>query len=300
MPVASIEQATIQSPGILGTFSAYPISLKIARSGHATKIIGRWIYAIGGSTVIERAPITPTGPGAFEPVAVALGAARTRAAIEVTGRRLFVIGGDAPSPLPTIEHAEIDGDGDLAPFFMTVTTLAAPRTGAMSIVLGNSLYILGGSDGAQDLATVERAQIATDGSLMAFSSQAPLSSLRLSGALLGDKLYVIGGSDSNSLSSIEVADISGSDLGAFQLAPIALQAERTSAAAALLGNKLYVFGGDGLSGPVSSVEVATIASDNTLGPFATVAGLTSPGNGAVQVDNGVIVGPPSRLAPITP
>lgn len=504
VPTASIEQAIIAGDGTLGGFSPWSSSLTTARSGHSTKRIGRWLYAIGGSTVVERAPISQAGLGAFEPVTTALGAARTHAAVEVTGRRIVVIGGEANGALATIEHAEIDGDGDLGQFTAAAATLATPRTGAMSIVLHDTLYLLGGSDSVQDLATVERASIAPDGSLMAFASMPGLSSARRGGALqrvdnfvyafggsntatleraslvgahillpvgpqletatgpwrgvfsagdflyhvtgsfsdpangiqravlsplgtpsgfaplgvgltparqnpslaivgsrlylmggavntggysfpatasigrasfdatgnlgsftdagtalttartgaltlvVGDKLYVIGGQNNgysfrtierfqiepggaltslgamaNQLvrerryptgvvlgtklyviggdfswgnNSVEVADISGTNISTFTLAPIVLETPRMLAGAAVVGNKLYVFGGNG----ASTMEVATIGSDNTLGPFSTVANVSTTAGGGVLIQNGVIVGPPSRLVPIAP
>ena len=509
-PTASIEQATIADDGTLSGFSAWPSALTTARSGHSTKRIGRWLYAIGGSTVVERAPISQAGLGAFEPVTAALGAPRTRAATEVTGRRIVVIGGEANSALATIEHAEIRGDGDLGPFTAAATVLSTPRTGAMSVVLHDKLYLLGGSNGVQDLATIDSASIAPDGLLMAFASMPGLSSARRGGALqrvdnfvyafggsdtatlerasiigahillpagpemetatgpwrgvftasdflyhvtgnpydgspangiqravlsplgtpsgfgplaigltpvrhypalviagsrlylmggsvysypnssttasigrasidatgnlgiftdagtalttarsgaltlvIGDKLYVIGGADSNGyafrtierfqigsggaltalgnitnqlvyarrfpvgvvlgtklyviggmssssyLSSVEVADISGTDIGTFTLAPTMLETPRMGSGAAIVGNRLYLFGGL-LGTGVTTVEAATIRSDNVLGPFSTVASVSTAATGGVPVQNGMIVGPPSRLVPIGP
>lgn len=508
-PTASIEQATIAADGTLSGFSAWPSALTTARSGHSMKRIGRWLYAIGGSTIVERAPISQAGPGAFEPV-TALGAARTRAAVEVTGRRILVIGGHTNSALATIEHAEITGDGDLGPFTAAAIMLSTPRTGAMSIVLHDTLYLLGGSDGVQDLATIERASIAPDGSLMAFASMPGLGTARLGGALqrvdnfvyafggsdtatlerasligahilfptgaeleplselapwrgvftagdflyhvtgnpfggtsangiqravlsplgtpsgfgplaigltpvrfhpglaiagsrlylmggglssggttsatasigrasidatgnlgnftdagtalttarfgaltlvigdklyviggmnysssirtierfqigaggaltalgsianqlvrarrfptgvvLGTKLYVIGGDLEGSNRSVEVADLSGTDIGAFALAPIMLESSRMGAGAAVVGDRLYLFGGIYGSG-MTTTEVATIGSDNVLGPFSTVANVSVSyyTEGAAPIQNGVVVGPPSQVVPI--
>ena len=504
IPVASIEHASIGSDGTLGSFMTKNESLTSPRSGHASVIIGRWIYVVGGGTTVERAPVSTTDIGAFELVSNSLTVARSKAAIEVTGRKLVVIGGEEATTLSTIEEASISDDGDIGPFTLSSIGLASPRSAAASVVIDDSLYLIGGNNGLQDLSSVDRTPIAEDGSLSGFSSISDLSiprrglslqvvdnwvyvlggtasaslerasiigSHRLgspgaafdttggpgrgmftagdylfhisgnrnspengvqraaltpqsdelafiplqitgvtparnnpsiaittsdiyvmggttnsgvltsvtkatisqngaignfsntgtplitprngavalvisdnlyviggdnngdsrsiersqittdgtlsnfiqltiqlitartlaTGIVLGDKVFVIGGqSAGNSLSTIEVASILDGNIGQFVMSTLALQTARYSPASIVIGDKVYIFGGFNASGYVTSVEVATIERDNTLGPFSTVSGISGGDGGGVQIQNTVIVGPPARPVRIIP
>jgi N-acetylneuraminic acid mutarotase len=266
-PVSSIEEATIAPDGTLGGFTARGDSLVNARIGHTSVVIGRWLYVVGGATVVERAPITGTGVGTFAAVGSALSSARTRATVVVTGQRLVVAGGEAPSPLSTIEQAIIDGNGNLGSFATSSTALGSARTGASTVILGNSLYLIGGNNGAQDVATVEKATIAADGSLQAFSSVPNLTTNRRGAPtiIVDNFLYVVDGA---AVASLERASIIGAhSLSAFGPDLETIDGPRTLIT---LGDNLYHLTGNRTAAE-NGVARSTISSTGVPGAFAQLA-----------------------------
>jgi len=246
----------------------------------------------------------------------------------VAGSWGYVLGGTAGATLATIERAAIDADGDLGAFITLPTTLASGRSGMGAVVLGDALYVLGGTDGTpRDV--VERATISGDGALAFGSSPLHLAVGRDAAAyavvdnylyavprgnsaavLLGDKLYLIGGQGGagTSLASIEVSTVSGSALGPFALAtaagssaPLVLLSARHQMGVQVIGNKLYVLGGLGDTGMLTNVEVATIDADNNLGPFSAVPGVSLSGyaGGATVLQNQLVVGSFPQVTPLT-
>jgi N-acetylneuraminic acid mutarotase len=215
-----------------------------------------------------------------------LAAARAGATAAVVGHNLYVIGGgNAGTNLNTVERALINADGTLGTFtLVSGVTLVTARSKAISAVIAGYVYVIGGTGAGGPLATVERAQIQSDGSLGTFAmvSGVALATARAdaTSAIVGDSIYVLGGTGaSGKLPSIEsaVIDPDGS-LEAFATSTQALSTARTGASALAAGGFLYVLGGDTASGVTASVEDAPIAGDGTLGTFAGTpgVGLTSP------------------------
>jgi Kelch motif protein len=261
-------------------------NLVTARFFHATVVVGNLLYVIGGSDRInsldgvERATINADGSlGIFATVpGVVLGVPRSGATAVVIGRSVYVIGGaNSSGPRATLERASINPDGSLGGFAIVQgVALATARSQHMSVVLGNSLYVLGGLDaGNAPLGSVERATIQPDGSLGPF---APVSGVALltarsgaTAAVVGASLYVVGGGGSSAtLDTVERAAIDGDgSLGAFTLVSgVHLNTPRASLASAVVGSSLYVLGGFA-SMPTDSVEQAPINSDGSLGAFST-------------------------------
>lgn len=163
--------------------------------------------------------------------------------------------------------------------------LSVGRSEHTSHVLGSSLYVIGGLSGERTpsgmvsraaLDGVERAAIASDGSLGAFS---PAERVRLTvprfghcSVVVGSYLYVLGGMDAGfaSLNTVERAVINTNGvLGPFVAEPEAsLAVPRYGAACQVIGDHLYVMGGDG--DRQTTTERAFIRDDGTLGPFELV------------------------------
>lgn len=264
-------------------------TLRIARSSATSAVVNGWLYVVGGDNgngpvnSIERAPTNADGTiGAFDLVSdVSLLQARSGHSSVVVGGTLFVIAGSGSTRmLNSVEHAAINSDGILGPFMLdTGTALVTPRTGHVSVVIGNSLFVIGGtrSDGSK-LDSIERAIIQRDGSLGPFASVDAALSIPRSGhtaEVIGNELYVLGGNTTGGIpsSSVERASI-GADgsLGTFSSAPgVMLSAPRTGHRSAVLSGVLYVLGGSGSGGVIASVESAAISMGGSLGPFAAYA-----------------------------
>jgi hypothetical protein len=235
---------------------------------------------------------------------VPLATARSASTAVVVGGSLYVLGGaDSSGPLSSIERAPINADGTIGSFSVAAeATLATARSGHMSLVVGNSLYLLGGTGSTGALSSVERATINADGSLDSFTllPEVSLAVARTgaTSAIVGNSIYVIGGTqnDGRKLSSIERATIQlDGSLGPFELLPdVALVTPRSDHTSEVIGNTLYVLGGDADNGVrLGDIERAAIQPDGTLSPFSVVSGLTlreaRSGHRSVVVGSGLYV-----------
>ena len=130
---------------------------------------------------------------------VTLATPRFSPCIVITRSSLYAIGGnDGTAALASIERAAISTDGTIATFSIVPgMAMTTGRSGHACAVVGDWLYVLGGS-GAAPLATIERAQINDDGSLGAFTTlpaatlPSPLSDY--TSIVTGGFAYTIGGS----------------------------------------------------------------------------------------------------------
>jgi hypothetical protein len=286
----SVERATINISGSLGPLAiSSSTTLTTARGGQATVVVGNYLYVLGGYAngglnSVERASIDADGSlGQLATVSgVTLAAARYNHTAAVVGNSVYVLGGLANSvTLNSVERAIIAADGSLGAFAPVAgITMRSARNSHTAAVVGNYLYVLGGSNGNVVLDNVERAPIAPDGSLGPFESapNGPLMTARVyhTTAVIGNYLYVIGGFGNNGLSNIERASIAADgSLGPFApVSGVALTTARYDHVTAVVGNYLYVLGGGGDVTPLSSVERATLGADGSLGSFAPVASLT--------------------------
>jgi Kelch motif protein len=272
-----------------GTY--YESSLATARFAHTIAVAGGYLYVLGGAAPnplasVERARINADGSlGAFSTVSgVAMVTARGGHTSVVVGNSLYVLGGSAGSGgiLNSVERATINADGSLSPFsIVSGVTLATARYLHTSIIVGNLLYVIGGTGASgAALASIERATINPDGSLGSFTtvSGTNLFSARYghSSVVVGNSLYVVGGTGNGVLDSVERAAIGGDgSLGRFAaVSGVTLKTARYQHVSAVLGTALYVAGGSGTGGILNSVERAAINPDGSLGGFVMVSDIT--------------------------
>src|SRR5262249_44936647 len=119
----TVERASFHDTGGLGTLAlAAGTSLVTTRSDHATVALGRYVYAVGGTSggaslkSVERAPAGADGSlGPFAPVSgVELVTARSAFAVAVIRDYLYVIGGHTDAGVTaSVERAPIMADGTL-------------------------------------------------------------------------------------------------------------------------------------------------------------------------------------------
>lgn len=272
----------------LGTFADNG-SISGARFDAALAPANGHLYMLGGSMGrnpglvqvrnVLRAPIGSNGElGSFVNTGIALGSGRDELTAHQIGKYLYAIGGFSAmnGVLNTLERAPINTDGSLGEF-ESAGTLVSPRRDHSSAIIGNYLYVFGGSstyDSGGILNTVERARIQPDGSLGAFESAGTLVTARQNhtSEVIGDYLYVIGGA--NPYGFVERAPIHpDGSLGAFARVETSnLTVSRDGHASAIIGDHLYVLGGR--TGGPTSVERARINADGTIEAFATVSGVS--------------------------
>lgn len=262
-------------------------TLSTKRSAATSAVVGNYVYVIGGSDSIdyldsvERARINADGSlTPFINSNVRLATARAGYTCVVLGIFLYVLGGaNSTGILGSVERASIAPDGSLGPFTIVPDlTLDVARKDATSIVLGNSLYILGGT-GNGVLDSVERAIINADGSLGPFVRVADvtLATARTghTSMIADNALYVVGGSGTSGVTGTVERAIIANDgsLGAFvPVVGVGLVTARAGHSGAMIGNSLYVIGGIGDPGALTSIEQATLHADGTIGAFSIVPG----------------------------
>lgn len=257
-------------------------TLTSARTAATAVRIGQYAYVIGGEgtagdlDAVDRALINSDGTiGPFVAL-TKLQTARSQAACVVSGGYLYVLGGESGgAAIDSVERAAVNADGTLGSFAI-VGHLTTPRAGCVAQRLGDGLYLIGGSGAGGALASIERAPIATDGTLGTFATTTvTLATPRANAgeACVGDDVYVFGGSNGSALSSVEQAPVNADGtLGAFATTHLPLNVARSAFATALVDHTLVVAGGDANG----SVETATLQSNGTLGAFTTASGLTLP------------------------
>lgn len=285
--LTSVERAPIALDGTLGAFAAVPESvLAVGRAGHTSAVVGGYVYAVGGTgnagglASVERAPINPDGTlGAFALVTSALAAPRSGHTMTAFDDVVYVHGGAGPGELDSVERAVINPDGSFGPFAVQPDLhLGAPRGQQTSAVVGNYVYILGGGQGSEPTASVERA------SFIGGSTPAPFSAGRISGyhqrgsaiVAIGRFMYALGGDDldtgANHVAKVARTEVpANDDIAGFQtVLDNHLVHGRTGHTAAVIGDYVYVLGGsDGGPDPLPS-ERALIRADGSLGAFADV------------------------------
>jgi hypothetical protein len=280
----SVERATINPLGSLDMFTTLSGSALItARHSHAVATIGEWLYVLGGYKndgvigysvlTVERAHIDDDGSlGPFEMQQGPLVYGRLSHSVEVIGNRLYVLGG-GPSQ---VELSEIDDRGDLGRFTLASDINVLPgftdnmeRFGSASVVVGDSLYLVGGGlfdtdtqQPAGALAIVHRASISGDGTLGPFTlASSVLVSARsyASYAVIGKSLCVFGGFESNTTECASGDNISS--LERFeQRSDATLSTRLAGAAVAFAGTRVYLLGGYD-SQHLDTVECAAIQLD---------------------------------------
>jgi hypothetical protein len=304
--LASVEHASVGHDGSIGQFTRTSgVALVTARQGHATVVVGSYLYVLGGSgnstlNSIERSSIHADGslgPFAIVP-GVTLATARYGHTAFVAGSYLYVLGGSANNGvLKDVERATLNSDGSLSPFVaVSGNTLTTSRSGHSIAVFGNYVYVFGGVGTSGSLASVERAPLDAGGVLGSFEMVSGIA-LKTSRhghttTAVGNSLYVLGGSgDAGPLEHGEHAslNISGS-LGPFStVSGVTLLVPRAFYCAAVTGNYLYAVGGSDSTGPLSSVERATINSDGSLARFEVVRDVVM--TGVRQSHAAAVIGP---------
>jgi N-acetylneuraminic acid mutarotase len=287
--------AVVQFPGgvsqaatLLGPHRATVKVPATATNGALTVSTG---MSTAGPLAFHRAPFT-VGLGPWSPQypqasyarqMPTLVTARTQQTSVQAGGFVYVIGGLTGSvahEIGSIERSLVDADGTLSGFTDTGVSLMTARAGHASVVLGGSVYVIGGASASGSFfASIERVPINMDGSLASpVDAGVALGTARRGHAavVVGNQLYVIGGADGSTgkyLASIEHATINGDGtLGPFADAGVKLSVARSDHAAVVVGNILYVIGGVGAGAiDLDSIEQASINADGTLGAFTKLS-----------------------------
>lgn len=306
--LATVERAPLNDSGaLIGGFSLVPeVSLKSGRSKATVAIAAGRVYLMGGRNAsgplssVEVATIRADGSiSDFVTRTEGLTAAREGASAIMLGNGCYVLGGRGPGgELTSIEKATVSVTGLGAFEALTTSSLIEGRSMAPVTVLGDYLYLFGGSNAGASLATSEFATLNSSGKLSTFGlKSASLSSARYGNGsvVLGTGLFVLGGQSSSGtlLSTIERALFNRQDeMTGVGAAGVALDKGRANFTMVVVGPNLWLFAGDGGGGANDAVAKSPISSTGTLGTFSTVSGV-SPGSvsgaNSIVIDNTLFV-----------
>jgi hypothetical protein len=175
----TIERATLNDDGSLGTFALVAGATTVASGRSATRAVrvGNDLYLVGGSdqvgqvNTLERTTISSDGAlGAMTAVAdVTLVSARRKHAALVIGQYLYVLGGKASSALDSVERCAFMIANQIGSFSTETSTLPSPRARYASVSSGRYVYLIGGFDeNFAIMNSVDRAAVRSDGSLGPF------------------------------------------------------------------------------------------------------------------------------------
>lgn len=261
-------------------------SFKHARRAPAAVAYGGYLYIVGGIDgndqyvrTVEYAHIEDDGTLGPWQAATQLNVGRFYNAVVTANGWLYTLGGGSGErghenyPLDSVERAKINNDGSLGPWKVTGQMNTA-RRGLKTVLHGNTLYAIGGYDG-RFLKSVERVTLNEDGSLGEWRMEPHESLIDRyihSAAIHGDTVYLLGGHMRDpakaSYGDVEISRIQPDrSLSPWQIEPHALLTPRLVAEAFTLNNHLYIAGGHTGSDRLTSVEVAPIRVDGSLGEW---------------------------------
>jgi hypothetical protein len=213
----------------------------------------------------------------------------TNAGAALAGQMVEVFGGlgysgASPTPIPTVEMADVNGDGTVGLFNQDSRQLVTARSGFSTYSTPAAIFLIGGTDGGSAIFTsVEKASIHGDGS--GTDTWGTVSGVTLNlaryyagTAVIGDYLYVFGGATAgpipgvnpNATKTIERAPIDSVDgsLGPFEMVTVQTNHPRVGAMPFVAKDKVYLIGGFDGTGFLTTIEEAPINGDGSLGTFS--------------------------------
>ncbi len=212
IPLASVERAKILTDGGLGTWikQAY---LSTPRRGLRVVNNNQTIYALGGYNgsflkTIERAEVLPNGDikhwhAESEPSKID----RYIHSAARHNNKIILLAGhvDKSNTMSygDVETTTILPNKTLSPWTVEPSRLRQPRFIASATAFNHYLYIAGGHDGTQRLASVEFADISKKGSLGQWRSASSLNTARSAATLVHYRnfIYILGGNSQQGVSN---------------------------------------------------------------------------------------------------
>ncbi len=269
---ASVEVAPIDGSGVLGDFVASG-TLPGAVSGEPYTQWGGMLYVHPYTATVSATGVA----SAFGDVALPTYGINSVGGMAATVVRdsVFLSGGSFDgSPRSTVARIGLSKGAALGAFTTSSTnSLPEGRSGAVGVVSGDTLYVIGGQGPvAGASAVIYQATINPDDTLGPFSQSTSTLATPVSkggAAMLRNRVFVVGGAPG--LTSVQVATI-GADgkLGSFASAGQALAIGRQGFGISAIANAICVVGGYTGAGYTDTYECATVDAAGALGAFAQV------------------------------
>jgi len=230
------------------------------------------------------APVGAVIPWEPSPAELALAQPRTHAAVAQLGTRLLVVGGyDGSAAASTTYISELK-DGNLGAW-TEGPALPEARVGASIVVVGNTAYLLGGSNADGD-PTDSVWALAVDTDTSELGTWAPVEGITLPEARSGaaalsvsDGVLVAGGRgpDGTPAATVWKADLDAKGaIKPFEAQAAELPLAVADATIAQVGDYVWLYGGSDANGPVGAVQRGNLnvePTPETPAPNATPAPL---------------------------
>lgn len=274
-------------------------SLSVAVYGEATVTNGAYVYSIGGYsssnvalTTVQYASINADGTLGSWSTTTALPEERGYAGATITNGYIYLVGGFnnfTNTASQTIYYAKINSDGTLGSWQEADNKLNTGRGGAGVITSGGNMFIVTGSitlttsgstkvpDGTVGLNTTEYAKVNPDGSVGGFTtSGVTLTGILRTGAkavVANGYAYLVGGLSStntsvNTVFETPITTLASTTPGTWT-GTSSMATARAFTGATVLNGYLYAMGGGTVTSGNSSVELAALNGNGTIGSFTT-------------------------------
>ncbi len=255
--ISRVEYSHIAPDGTLSAWQYAKHGLNIGRSYHGVVHVGRYIYAIGGSSTnvegllssVERAEVYPDGSiGAWQLEKMELNIARRCVHVVQINGYLYAVGGFGGKLLDTIERAKIKADGSLGEWELLSDAMQYARYVHAVKSVGDRLYVLGGHDKSAGvgIASVEWSQQDEEGMFKPWQLLPEMQKNRygLEAAMHNGYIYAMGGIDGTMhLASIEKGRLAEDGTIAGWQQTTALPDARGSFASVVYQDTIYILGG---------------------------------------------------------
>lgn len=208
--------------------------------------------------------------------------ARSRAAAVAygSGGQVFVLGGESQGG--NLEASILDYDSATNHWY-SAANLAVPVTNAGAGVIGDTIYVVGGYDGANVQSVLQAYNPLLNSVLVISSDPLPQPRFGAGVAALNNKLYVIGGADNSQAAQNTVYEFDPvRPAGSRWQLKSAMPTARLYLGAAAVDGIIYAVGG--VSRVVQPVDLATVeAYDPATDTWSSRASMTTPRGGLALV-----------------
>jgi hypothetical protein len=297
---ATVERAPIAFDGTLGPVEAVNATLAYPDAYMAHGVANQTIILMGGYAngteidAVQTATISDDGTiGSFTRLGGKLDLMRDSAIGLVLDNKVYVVAGESDvfynsSAVATLDANGVPGPFTTAPGIVTVNSAHSRGTG---LVVGNFFYLLGGDIGNGTTGYVERSSLNASGGLGSFATAAatlPAPLRSPAQVVVGDSLYILGGrgADNNPVTSVTRIPMNADGSLGTPVAAGSLNTARAGPSGAVIGSSVIVATGQGLNGDVTTLEIAPIMPDGSLGPFVEKGSTTVSRDGAIIAATG--------------
>ncbi len=286
---SSVYTAVVNPDGTLGGWTPAGF-MPAPRYGHSAVSVKGRIYVMGGydgsglKSEVWSAGVSSAGVIGEWIAEAALPGPLYMFSASVVGEKIFISGGFSGSGVTgSVYRADLGSNG-LISAWTSLGNMPAPRYAHAMTEADGRLYVTGGNDGASAKANVWKAQVSTDGSMGAWSSEADLPSGRYGHSMtaVSNSLFILGGNNGmSSQSAVWKSEISSAGYAGGWSLVSALPSNRQFASVFSAGGAVYAAGGfDGSSAKkevYSAIAEGTGFSVETAGDAGFTQNLSSSG-----------------------